>query len=62
MSWEAVKSRLQKIVDDENKEKPLSDEELAKKLREQGIEIARRTIVKYRQQLGIAAARLRREY
>ena len=62
MSWEAVKSRLQKIVDDENKEKPLSDEELAKKLREQGIEIARRTIVKYRQQLRIAAARLRREY
>jgi RNA polymerase sigma-54 factor len=62
MSWEAVKSRLQQIVDDENKEKPLSDEELAKKLREQGIEIARRTIVKYRQQLGIAAARLRREY
>jgi RNA polymerase sigma-54 factor len=62
MSWEAVKSRLQQIVDDENKQKPLSDEELAKKLREQGIEIARRTIVKYRQQLGIAAARLRREY
>jgi RNA polymerase sigma-54 factor len=62
MSWEAIKSRLKKIVDDEDKKKPLSDEAIAKKLQEQGIEIARRTVVKYRQQLGIAAARLRRQY
>lgn len=62
MSWEAVKTRLQKIVDDEDKTAPLSDEALAKKLREQGIEIARRTIVKYRQQLGLPAARLRKEF
>lgn len=62
MSWEAVKARLQEIVDNENKKKPFSDELLAGKLREQGIEIARRTVVKYRQQLGIPAARLRREY
>ena len=62
MSWEAIKTRLQEIVDQENKKKPLSDEALAKKLREQGIEIARRTVVKYRQQLGIPAARLRKEF
>ncbi|MDP7009432.1 MAG: RNA polymerase factor sigma-54 [Phycisphaerales bacterium] len=62
MSWEAVKTRLQEIVDAEDKKKPLSDEKLAAALREQGIEIARRTVVKYRQQLGIPAARLRREY
>ncbi|MBC8201453.1 MAG: RNA polymerase factor sigma-54 [Planctomycetes bacterium] len=62
MSWEAVKTRLQNIIDGEDKNKPLSDDALAKKLREQGIEIARRTVVKYRQQLGIAAARLRREF
>jgi len=62
MSWEAVKSRLQIIVDEEDKKKPLSDEQLAKKLRDQGIEIARRTVVKYRQQLDIPAARLRKEY
>ncbi len=62
MSWEAVKTRLQTIIDEEDKTKPLSDESLAKKLREQGIEIARRTVVKYRQQLGIPAARLRREF
>ncbi len=62
MSWEAVKTRLQEIVDLEDKKNPLSDDALAKKLREQGIEIARRTVVKYRQQLGLPAARLRKEY
>ena len=62
MSWEAVKARLQEIVNTEDKKKPYSDEKLADKLREQGIEIARRTVVKYRQQMGIPAARLRKEY
>jgi RNA polymerase sigma-54 factor len=62
MSWEAVKKRLQEIVEQEDKKKPLSDEAIAKKLHEQGIDIARRTVVKYRQQLLIPAARLRREY
>tara|TARA_B100000959_G_scaffold282132_1_gene347847 strand:+ start:2346 stop:3788 length:1443 start_codon:yes stop_codon:yes gene_type:complete len=62
MSWDAVKTRLQEIVDNEDKSKPLSDEALATKLREQGIKIARRTVVKYRQQLGLPAARLRKQY
>ncbi|MBC8523543.1 RNA polymerase factor sigma-54 [PVC group bacterium] len=62
MSWEAVKARLHEIVNEEDKKKPFSDELLASKLREQGIDIARRTVVKYRQQLGIPAARLRKEY
>ena len=62
MSWEAVKTRLQEIVDQEDKKKPFSDEALATKLKEQGIEIARRTVVKYRQQLSIPAARLRKSY
>ena len=62
MSWEAVKARLQEIVNQEDKKKPFSDEMLATQLREQGIEIARRTVVKYRQQMGIPAARLRREF
>jgi RNA polymerase sigma-54 factor len=62
MSWAAVKARLQDIVNNEDKMKPFSDEMLASKLKEQGIEIARRTVVKYRQQLGIPAARLRKEY
>ncbi|MDP7006513.1 MAG: RNA polymerase factor sigma-54 [Phycisphaerales bacterium] len=62
MSWEAVKHRLQEIVDNEDKSAPYSDELLAQKLREQGIEIARRTVVKYRQQLDIPAARIRKKY
>ena len=62
MSWEAVKTRLQQIIDNEDKKKPYSDESLANKLREQGIDIARRTVVKYRQQLGMPAARLRKSF
>jgi RNA polymerase sigma-54 factor len=62
MSWEAVKTRLKEIVEAEDKKSPLSDEAIAKSLRTQGIEIARRTVVKYRQQLSIPAARLRKEY
>lgn len=62
MSWEAVKTRLKEIVDTEDKSKPFSDEALAKALREQGIEIARRTVVKYRQQLEIPSARLRKQF
>ena len=62
MSWDAVKARLQDIVNNEDKTKPFNDEMLASKLKEQGIEIARRTVVKYRQQLGIPAARLRKKY
>ena len=62
MSWEAVKSRLRDIIEHENTAKPFSDEALATKLREQGIMIARRTVVKYRQQLSIPAARLRKKY
>ena len=62
ISWEAVKTRLKEIVDHEDKKSPLSDEAIAKSLRSQGIELARRTVVKYRQQLSIPAARLRKEY
>tara|TARA_X000001036_G_scaffold254208_1_gene236690 strand:- start:507 stop:1913 length:1407 start_codon:yes stop_codon:yes gene_type:complete len=62
MSWEAVKTRLKEIIEHEDKAKPLSDEALATALQEQGISIARRTVVKYRQQLDIPAARLRKQF
>jgi RNA polymerase sigma-54 factor len=62
MSWEAVKALLQDIVAEEDPAKPLGDEALAAALRERGVAIARRTVVKYRQQLGIPPARLRRTY
>ncbi len=62
MSWAAVKAALKEVVDGEDKSKPLSDESLAEGLRERGIDIARRTVAKYRGQLNIPPARMRREY
>ncbi|MCP4837544.1 MAG: RNA polymerase factor sigma-54 [Phycisphaera sp.] len=59
-SWEAIKAMLQEIVDAEDKAKPLSDQKLADGLKEKGVEIARRTVVKYREQLGIPPARRRK--
>lgn len=55
-----VKQILQDLVDQEDKRKPLSDENLKKELDNKGYTIARRTIAKYREQLGISVARLRK--
>lgn len=62
MSYEAVRAALKEVIEAEDKAKPLSDDSLAGALKERGIEIARRTVAKYRDQLGIPSARLRREY
>ncbi len=61
MSTRKIKLALQEIVKHEDKKKPLSDEALAKMLKEKGFPIARRTVAKYREQFGIPVARLRRE-
>lgn len=61
MSTRKIKLALQEIVEHEDKKKPLSDEILAKMLKEKGFPIARRTVAKYREQFGIPVARLRRE-
>ena len=61
ISNKVIKSHLEDIVGCENKKKPYSDEELSEKLDELGYHIARRTVAKYRDQLGISSARLRRE-
>ena len=55
-----IKSMLQSIIEEEDKSMPLSDEALTEKLREAGFPLARRTVAKYREQLGIPVARLRR--
>ncbi len=62
MSWEAIKAKLKDIVDDEDKFQPYSDAGLAEMLRKSGIDIARRTVVKYRQQMDIPPARRRKTY
>jgi RNA polymerase sigma-54 factor len=56
-----VKAKLKEFVDKENKKKPLSDDKLEKMLNDAGYRIARRTVAKYREQLGIPVARLRKE-
>jgi RNA polymerase sigma-54 factor len=55
-----IKQFLKECVDNENKENPYTDDELAQMLGEKGYPIARRTVAKYRQQLNIPTARLRR--
>ena len=62
MSWAAVQAKLEQIIGEEDKAAPLSDDQLVDKLHATGIDIARRTVAKYRKQLGVPAARQRREY
>jgi len=62
MSWTAVKAIVEEIVGAEDKAKPLSDREIAEELGKKGVTIARRTVVKYREQLGIPSAPMRRAY
>ncbi len=57
----AIKNTLAEIVRAEDKKKPLSDQKIGDELSAQGIDIARRTVAKYREQLKILPARLRRE-
>ena len=61
VSSREVKQKLREIIDAEDKKKPLSDEKLEKLLKAQGYNIARRTVAKYREQLNIPVARLRKE-
>ena len=62
MSWEAVKETLREIVEQEDSSKPFTDEALVEQLKERGISIARRTVVKYRGQLGIPPSMQRRTW
>ena len=62
MSWDAVKEKLKILIDNEDKDNPLNDDELVEKLTEQGIDIARRTVAKYRKVLNIPTARQRKAY
>ncbi len=56
-----IKRALKEFLDEENKQHPFTDEELTKQLNHQGYPVARRTVTKYREQLHIPAARLRKE-
>ncbi|MBR1499379.1 MAG: RNA polymerase factor sigma-54 [Bacteroidaceae bacterium] len=55
-----VKAALRRIIDGEDKQQPFSDEHLMQMLQQEGFNIARRTVAKYREQLGIPVARMRK--
>lgn len=61
ISTREVKKIMQECVDSEDKQKPITDEELSNRLKEKGYIIARRTVAKYREQMNIPVARLRKE-
>ena len=60
MSVREIRKILKECIDNEDKKKPLTDDELTELLKEKGYPIARRTVAKYRQQMNIPVARLRR--
>jgi len=61
VSTREIKNILESVINEENKKKPLTDDKLAILLKEKGYPIARRTVAKYREQLDIPVARLRKE-
>ncbi|MEA1980886.1 MAG: RNA polymerase factor sigma-54 [candidate division Zixibacteria bacterium] len=60
MSKQSVKQRIQEIIKSEPVEKPFSDQEIFRRLNEEGIKLARRTVTKYREEMKIQPARLRK--
>lgn len=61
ISFHEIQAVLKEIIDNEDKNKPLSDEAITAQLKKRGYDIARRTVAKYRERMGLPVARLRRE-
>lgn len=61
-SARSVKNRIQQLIQGEDKGKPLSDQVIADRLREAGIRISRRTVAKYREEMGIISSQARRRF
>ncbi len=62
VAWDIIRIRLQEIVDKEDKQNPLSDDDLVAELKKLGLNVARRTVTKYRQKMGIPSSRQRRDW
>ncbi len=62
VAWDVVRTKLQEVIDNEDKSKPMNDDQLAAALTEKGFTIARRTVANYRRILNISPARKRREF
>ena len=62
VAWDTVRVKLQELIDNEDKKKPLSDDALVKLLKQAGLTVARRTVTKYREQMRIPSSRQRRDW
>jgi len=62
VAWDTVRGKLQEIIDNEQKDKPYSDDDLIKILAGKGITVARRTVTKYRKAMDIPSSRQRRDW
>ncbi len=62
MAWDAIRVKLREVIDTEDKSKPLNDDQIVKALQGRGIDIARRTVAKYRDLMDIPPARKRRKF
>jgi RNA polymerase sigma-54 factor len=62
LGWASIKAKVQEIIAAEDRHRPFSDDEIVTRLRTEGIDIKRRTVAKYRGQLGIPAGRQRRAF
>src|SRR5688572_17455252 len=60
VSARGIKAKIEKLVSDEEPKRPLTDQASVNILKDEGIQIARRTVAKYRDQLGILSARMRK--
>lgn len=62
VSTRSVKERIRELIEAEDRSKPLSDQKLGQALKEEGFRVARRTVAKYREELGILPSNMRRSY
>lgn len=62
VAWETIRLKLTDLIDHEDKQKPLSDDDLVKELSKLGLTVARRTITKYRKKLNIPSSRQRKDW
>jgi RNA polymerase sigma-54 factor len=62
VAWDKIRIELQKLIDYEDKSQPFSDDEIVKRLKAKGLNVARRTVTKYRQKMAIPSSRQRRDW
>jgi RNA polymerase sigma-54 factor len=62
VAWDVIRIKLQELIDKEDKQHPLSDDDLVKQLKDHGLTVARRTITKYRKKMNIPSSRQRRDW